>query len=114
MDFRQKTILRIRQRENGDWFRLEYRLVESIAQTAEECQVALYGLAAALFDPNGAEQTVIHAISPVASRVEALMARLADGFVTPCTLRDVLEDLAAENPDFCEETGGNCRMDLLY
>ena len=69
-------------------YRLSYRLEEILLRRGKS-----YDIAVRIESEEGAEAKTIHDVSRDRTEAERLFRAVADGLVTPCTLRDVLEDL---------------------
>ncbi len=69
-------------------YRLTYRL-----ERIKLRRGASYTIVVRIESPNGAEEAAVHDVCRNRREAERLFAAVAEGFVTPCTLADVLEDL---------------------
>ncbi len=85
---RDMKLLQVRRIEQG---RLKGATLEYF-RTETKAEPAQYGAAIRLYADGKVEEATIDDISADIFRIEALVLALADGTVTPCTMRDIVED----------------------
>ena len=90
MEERICVVRRWLESEVGTQFVLQYDILVELAPLPGGGELELFGVAVRNMQTD--EETGVHAIFLHMEEAEALVEKLAAGSVTPCTLRDVVED----------------------
>ena len=90
MEERICVVRRWLESEVGTQFVLQYDILVDLAPLPGGGELELFGVA--VRNMQTGEETGVPAIFLHMEEAEALVEKLADGAVTPCTMRDVVED----------------------
>lgn len=90
MEERICVVRRWIESEVGTQFVLQYDILVDLSLLPGGGELELFGVA--VRNMQTGEETGVHAIFLHMEEAEALVEKLAAGSVTPCTLRDVVED----------------------